>query len=154
MNKLLSGVLAFGLVISGAVDASTLGKDKQDKELYQITEKDIAASPELSDENLKRAASTSASMRCLVDTPAWDRWGSPRCWSVGAARTATAFFSIQNTPTNYEIIWSDSRCSSNSKSCALPIFNYQSITVSATVKNTANNTYVDVQATAHYEGLD
>lgn len=156
MNKLLGSLVVAGLLTTGMAQANSLSsKEKTNSNAndeYSITKRDIAASPELAEESLMRSSSTS--MRCLVDTPRWDQWGSPYCMSVGFARNATAFFQIQNPPANYQIIWSDSRCNSGSVSCALPIRTYQQISLSATVLNTTNNTYVTVQASAQYEGMD
>ncbi|NVJ50907.1 MAG: hypothetical protein HWE13_10905 [Gammaproteobacteria bacterium] len=104
--------------------------------------------------NAPQIQSLTASMKCLVDTPAWDNWGSPNCFSAGFARTTTAFFQIDGGPSsNYRVYWSDSRCSSSSKSCSLPIRQYQTLRLSADVLDLSNNTFSTVQATAHYEGF-
>ena len=93
-------------------------------------------------------------MKCLVDTPAKDHWGYERCFSVGVARTATAVFLIEGAPANFKIIWSDSNCKQNSATCRIPIFQYQTLTVSAYVLDMENMTFDMVHATAMYEGFD
>ncbi|PWK51904.1 hypothetical protein [Pleionea mediterranea] len=106
--------------------------------------------PEMQGAN--KATSGSATMKCLVDTPAWDNWGYGRCFSVGHARSTTAYFQIEGGPSNFRVYWSDSRCSQNSKSCSLPIYQYQSINLTADVLDLSNNSFSSVSATAHYEG--
>lgn len=117
--------------------------------------KEPAMIPEIeADQHLSKSASGSATMKCLVDTPAWDRWGYGQCFSAGNARTTTAFFQIEGGPSsNYRVYWSDSRCSQSSKSCSLPIRQYQTLTVSADILDLSNNTFSSVSATAHYEGF-
>ncbi len=100
------------------------------------------------------AAGSPAKMKCLVDTPAWDSWGYGNCFSVGFARTTTAFFQIDGGPSNNFIVyWSDSRCSQSSKSCSLPIMQYRSVNLSAHILDLSNNTFESTSATAMYEGF-
>ncbi|WP_086933414.1 hypothetical protein [Agarilytica rhodophyticola] len=94
-------------------------------------------------------------MECFVDTPALDQFTRNVCFSVANARTTTAVFRIQGGPSsNFRVIWSDSRCSQNSKSCSLPIFQYRSISISADVLNLSNNQFFSVSAQAFYEGFN
>ncbi len=113
------------------------------------------ALPEL-DEGIQKPGQTraAASMKCFVDTPAFDLFTTGYCHSSGNPRTTTAVFRIDNEPANFTILWSDSRCSSSSDTCFLPIRHFQQITLSATVLNNANNTFSTTSATAHYESFD
>ena len=111
-----------------------------------------AALPELS-QPAEQIRSSSASMSCFVDTPAFDQFTTGFCFSVGTAFMTTAVFRIDNPPSNFTILWSDSRCSSNSLTCFLPIRHFQTITLSATVLNNSNNTFVNTSATARYESF-
>jgi len=153
MRKIFKSTAICAALMSASFYASAeldkKGVDKSEK--YSITQSDIKAVPELSDNVSVQAGSLS--MRCLVDTPAWDLWGTGYCFSTGSARTATAYFQIDNAPSNYTVIWSDTRCSGTSLSCALPIRQYQTIKLDATVLNNSNNTFEQTSATAHYEGL-
>jgi hypothetical protein len=143
MNKYIKSLIA--LTMASAVAASVQAKDDN-----AITAADLKAVPELQQAQ-QTMSSSGASMRCLVDTPAWDYWGSPECFSAGFARSATAYFQIDNGPSNYTVYWSDSRCSSSSLSCVLPISAMRSITLTANVLNHSNNTFATVSATAYYE---
>ncbi|WP_196141188.1 hypothetical protein [Aliikangiella sp. G2MR2-5] len=155
MKKVIKSLVASALVFSftGITYAGSLNVSKSDND-FGISAKDLKNVPELSETSSFVSTSSATSMRCLVDTPAWDRWGSPRCFSAGMARYATAYFQITDAPSNYTVYWSDSRCSSTSLSCSLPIRTYQTINLSATVLNNSNSTFVKVSASAHYEGLD
>ncbi len=145
MYKYMKSILSIGVAIALAQPA--VAEDNS------ITSADLKASPELQASDTP-SATGAASIKCLVDTPKWDRWGSPNCFSAGFARTTTAFFQIDNAPSNYTVYWSDSRCSSTSTSCALPIRTYQSITINATVLDNSNNTFVTLQSRANYEGMN
>ncbi len=113
------------------------------------------ALPELADDDAKsnQNRSGSAAMKCYVDTPAFDLFTFGYCSNAGVARTTTAVFRIDNVPSNFTIIWSDSRCSSTNRTCFLPIRQYQTITLNATVLNNSNNTFSTTSATANYEGF-
>lgn len=96
---------------------------------------------------------TGASMKCFVDTQAYDKYRSGHCYSVGNSRTATAVFKIDGGPdSNFRVHWSDKRCSKTSKNCFLPISWFHSITVSADVLDLSNGTFISTSATAEYEG--
>lgn len=111
--------------------------------------------PELKDSSPQTQATTASatSMSCLVDTINYDQWGSPQCLSTGTETFATAFFRIDNPPSNFTILWSDSRCDSSKTLCSVPIRMFTNITMDATVLDNSNNTFVQVSATAWYEGL-
>ena len=156
-NKMKTLFVALGTFsLAGLVHAADLQTSKKlaKKDDYSITASDYKAAPELLQQSQTiQAASASPKMRCLVDTPAWDYWGSPFCASAGFARYTTAYFQIDNMPSNYIVDWSDDRCNSSSSSCSLPIRNYQTITLTARVLNEDNNTYTTTTATANYEGM-
>ena len=102
------------------------------------------------------ASSTTVRMKCFVDTPAYDHFSYNNCFNAGSARTTSAVFQIEGGPSsNYTVYWSNSACSSTSKTCILPIRWYQSVNLSATIvdKNTTPNTAYSSSATAYYEGL-
>ncbi|MCW8877525.1 MAG: hypothetical protein OQK04_05765 [Kangiellaceae bacterium] len=157
-NKMKTLIVASAaLSLTGLVQAEdlTVSKKTSKKDDYSISAADYKATPELLDQaKISMAASSSPKMKCLVDTPAWDLWGSPFCFSAGFARSTTAYFQIDNMPSNYTVNWSDSRCSSTSRTCALPIRTYQSISLSATVLNHGNNTFTQTSSTAEYEGMN
>lgn len=111
-----------------------------------------AVVPELNDPS-PQTKSSATGMSCLVDTPSYDQWGSPTCISVGNSVYATAFFRIDNPPSNSTIFWSDSRCDSSATTCSVPIRMYTTITMDATVLDHSDNTFDQVSATAWYEGL-
>ena len=114
-----------------------------------IVFEELEASPQLSSANI-----SGEYMECYVDTPAWDEFRKGWCFSVGVARTTSAVFRIQGGPSsNFHIYWSDSRCSATSKTCVVPIRQYQNITMTADVLNKNNNTFFTVSAKAHYEGF-
>jgi len=92
-------------------------------------------------------------IRCFVDTPALDPWQSPNCFNVGFARTTSALFNVFNLPSNFNVLWSDSRCNEGFTSCSLPISFFQQITVTATVLDLDNGTFVQLTSTASYEGF-
>lgn len=109
--------------------------------------------PEYEAEKYAAASSGTPRMKCLVDTPAWDQWGYSVCFSSGYSTYATAYFTIENLPSNYTIYWSDSRCSQTSGTCSVPIRQYQQITMTADVLDRDTNTFVTTSSTAHYEGM-
>jgi hypothetical protein len=154
MNKLIKSgiVLAATLSVSFFASADSMKKQNAASDRFSITASDIKSVPELAD--TKQVFASSPSMKCLVDTPAWDMWGTGTCFSSGFARTTSAYFQIDNAPSNYTVYWSDSRCSSSSLTCVLPIRTYQRITLSATVLNHSNNTFSTTSAKAIYEGMD
>jgi hypothetical protein len=156
MNKLIKSgiVLAATFSVSLFATADSMKKQSGSSNQFSISASDIKSVPELGDSKQVSAASSASSMKCLVDTPAWDNWGVGRCFSAGFARTTSAYFQIDNAPSNYTVYWSDSRCSSSSLSCVLPIRTYQRITLNATVLNNSNNTFTTTSATAMYEGMD
>ena len=96
--------------------------------------------------------SSAIRMKCFVDTPAYDVYTYDFCASAAAARTTTAVFKIDNVPAGSTISWSNSHCQSNNSLCFVPIRQFRSITVNATVLK-PNGTYTTVSATAEYEGL-
>jgi len=155
MKKSIKSTILFAAVMSISVfaNAETKNKDDNKTNLYTITKSDIKSVPELSEGNQIVASSTNPTMKCLVDTPAWDSWGTSYCFSAGFARSATAYFQIDNMPSNFTVYWSDSRCGLTSSSCALSIVNYQQITLSATVLNHSTGTFSTTSSTAHYEGM-
>jgi len=104
---------------------------------------------------LSSAHGSSGYMECFVDTPAWDDFRPGGCMSVGWRRKTTAVFRVQGgADTNFRIYWSHSACSQTSKTCFVPISQYQAITVSADVLDLSNSSFFTVSATARYEGLD
>lgn len=110
--------------------------------------------PELNDQ-APSAVSTLASttMKCFVDTPAYDHYRINVCFAAGHSRTTTAVFAIDGGPsTNYKVYWSDSRCSQSSKTCMLPIRWYETITLSADVLDLSSGTFSSSSASATYEG--
>jgi|GEM_PF-3806668 len=115
----------------------------------------LRAMPELADDLDKSTTNKSATvlMKCYVDTPAYDYFNNNICFSSGFARTTTAVFKVDNAPAGSGIIWSNGNCTANNSTCFVPIRQYQSVNVSATVLK-PNGTYSIVNATAHYEGMD
>ncbi|MGX5173171.1 hypothetical protein ACUR5C_03980 [Aliikangiella sp. IMCC44653] len=146
MKKLIKSALLISAAASFSFSAMASEKG--------ITEADIKAAPELQQANEMQMSSAATGIKCLVDTPRWDRWGSPNCFSVGSARTTTAYFQITNPPANYTIYWSHEGCNSGSATCNLPIRTYQTLVLSATVLDHSNNTFTQVESRAHYEGMD
>lgn len=114
----------------------------------------MKAIPELAEELQNVNKSGSSSMKCLVDTPAFDQFNTGFCFGASFANITTAVFMINNPPANYTILWSNSSCSSQSTYCSVPIRQYDSVNMSATVLNNANNTFTTTSATAYYEGFD
>lgn len=114
----------------------------------------LLALPELADDLKNTSADKSGAirMKCYVDTPAYDHFTYDQCFSMGNARTTTAVFNIENVPAGSTILWSDSSCSNSSTWCLVPIRQYQSKNVSATVLK-PNGTYSTTSATAYYEGF-
>ncbi len=114
----------------------------------------MRAIPELAQELQTANRSGAASMKCLVDTPAFDQFNTGFCFGASFANLATAVFVIDNAPSNFTILWSNSSCSAQSTYCSVPIRQYDSVNMSATVLNNANNTFTTTSATAYYEGFD
>ncbi len=115
----------------------------------------MPALPEVSDAQSKGSQNRSSNprMKCFVDTPAFDLFTFSVCISSGTAFTTSAVFQIDSPPSNFTILWSDSRCNSNLTTCVLPIRQYQQVTLSATVLDNSNNTFTNTSATAFYEGF-
>ncbi|MCO7224183.1 hypothetical protein [Pleionea sp. CnH1-48] len=112
--------------------------------------------PELvaDDRNEATTLNASTSMKCYVDTAAFDHFSNGFCFAASWNRTTTAVFRIDGGPsTNFRIYWSDSRCSQTSKTCMLPISWYQRINLSADILDLSNGTFSSASATAMYEGL-
>ncbi|MEX2499631.1 MAG: hypothetical protein WD397_12245 [Wenzhouxiangellaceae bacterium] len=148
-RKSMVAVTAFAFVLCGGlVSAQDISISDEDALLERFV-------PELKDSSSQTQFTTASAtaMSCLVDTPSFDQWGSPQCFSIGSATFATAFFRIDNPPSNFTILWSDSRCDSSKTMCSVPIRMFHPITMDATVLNNSNNTFVQVSATAWYEGL-
>ncbi|WP_395377425.1 hypothetical protein [Marinicella sp. W31] len=121
-----------------------------DQEAFDLA---LKALPELA-EDLKNPVATKAAprMKCYVDTPAFDLFTYGYCFSVGNARTTTAVFRVDNVPAGAQILWSNSNCTNNQSTCFVPIRQYQTISVTATVLN-PNGTFNQTSATAEYEGF-
>jgi len=130
---------------------SALAKELTVEEDFALA---LKALPEAADDldNSPMNKSSAIRMKCFVDTPAYDLYTYDFCASAGAARTTTAAFKIDNVPAGSTISWSNSHCHSNNSLCLVPIRQYRTITVSATVLK-PNGTYTTVSATAEYEGL-
>jgi len=151
-NKILTHVARSTIVILAFLGTSAIAKEDVDSQLQE--ERLLAAMPEFAQDKDQILKSGSIPrMKCFVDTPAFDNYSYNACFSVGGARTTTAVFKVDNVPSNFTILWSDSRCSSTSTFCLLPIRQYQSIVLNATVLNNANNTFSNTTATAWYEGF-
>ena len=142
-------ILSLAILSSAAFAQQNANQQEFNQALQELSE---SISTEGVDSQIKTGGATA--MSCIVDTIAYDTESIGYCESSGSARIATAIFRIVNPPANYGVNWSDSRCTTNSLTCAVPIVNYRTITMSATVLNNANNTFVTVSATAHYEGLN
>lgn len=109
--------------------------------------------PELLDDQSKGDIRSSGTrMKCYVDTPAYDNFTYGNCVSFGYPTTTTAVFRVDNVPSNFTIIWSDSRCNSSSRDCFLPISHFQTINLSATALDNSNNTFTTTSASASYHG--
>jgi len=136
-------------LIGSAVAQQPANKDELDKL--------VLALPELAEDGKDdpQTRSGSAAMKCFVDTPAFDLYTFGGCFSSGTAPITTAVFKIDGEPSNFTIIWSDSRCGTSSTSdlCLLPIRQYQSLTLNATVLNNDTGTFSTTSATAWYEGF-
>ncbi|MBL4773596.1 MAG: hypothetical protein JKX98_08360 [Alcanivoracaceae bacterium] len=113
----------------------------------------LSAIPEI-EQPPEQIKSTNPAMKCLVDTPAFDRYRFGACISVGWAHTTSAVFKIDFLPSNFTIIWSNSSCNQQSSTCSVSISQYSSITMSATVLDNTNGTFTSTSATAYYEGFD
>ena len=108
---------------------------------------------ELADDVQTISSVSSARMKCLVDTPAYDIYRFGHCFSVGSSRTTKAVFTIDGGPSsNYRVYWSNSSCSQTSKTCMVDIRWYQRITMSADILDLSNGTFTSTSATARYEG--
>lgn len=92
-------------------------------------------------------------MSCFVDTPAFDVKTDNFCFAVGTARTTSACFQVNGVtdPSTSTISWSASGCSGFGF-CLVPIRQYQTVVVSATVTDALGNS-TTVSATARYEGF-
>ncbi|GAB4186229.1 MAG: hypothetical protein Tsb002_10520 [Wenzhouxiangellaceae bacterium] len=150
MGKFISFAAAFSLSLA------VFGIANADDEAMspELMEKIAQNMPELvEDDGANSTRSSHPRMKCFVDTPAFDQFTYGSCFSVGSAQFTTAVFRIDNVPSNFTIIWSDSSCSSSSRDCSLPIRWYQTINLSATVLDNSNNTFSTTSATARYEGF-
>ncbi len=148
--KLLKLTALSTLCITGIISTASA------KELTaeQDFEYALKALPELADdlESNNANKSSATQMKCYVDTLAYDLFTYNYCFSAAWPRTTTAVFAIDNVPAGSTINWSNSNCNANNSVCFVPIRQYQSITVNATVLK-PNGTYSSVSATAEYEGL-
>ena len=152
MKNFSKAALIFSLTVAvlPAVNADSKLVTKKNDNQFSITAQDIKRSQELAEQRVS-IESASTSMRCMVDTVKYDRWGiNGWCMSASSERYATAYFKIDNAPSNFYVYWSDSRCNGLSTSCALPIISNSSITLSADVLNKSNNTFTSTAATAEY----
>lgn len=136
----------------GSISPVSAEEKLSDQEYSEFLDQAAQSMPELNEKSDQQTRSGSG-MSCYVDTLAFDVFTSGYCFSAGNATTTSAVFRIDNPPSNYTILWSDSRCSSSNTLCILPIRRYQSYTISATILNNANNTFTTASATAEYEGL-
>ncbi|MCF6300491.1 MAG: hypothetical protein L3J52_05170 [Proteobacteria bacterium] len=148
-NKLinLSAISAFCLTGLAGVATAEETFDQAEFDL------DMKALPELADDLQNTISNKSASprMQCYIDTAAYDLF-SDNCAAFGFVHTTSAVFRIDSVPSNFTIMWSNSRCNSQSAWCVLPISLYQQIDLSATVLNHSNNTFSTVSSTAEYIG--
>ncbi|MEW5248547.1 hypothetical protein [Microbulbifer discodermiae] len=93
-------------------------------------------------------------MECFVDTALYDEYATPICWGLETRPdrlTTNANFRIRNVPSDFTILWSDDRCSSDRNVCILRIRVYRPITLEAVVLDNSNGTFTSVSATAFYE---
>lgn len=151
LNKLASAFATFAAAIAITSAAGAADEQMMSSELIEKIAKNI---PELvEDKGNNTTRSGNARMKCFVDTPAFDQFTYNICFSVGSAQTTSALFRIDNVPSNFTILWSDSRCNSSSRDCSLPISWYQTINLSATVLNNSNNTFTTTSTIASYEGF-
>lgn len=116
----------------------------------------LQALPEVADDlvSLDSIRASTPRMKCFVDTFAFDLFSFGFCANNGTPRTTTAVFRIDSPPSNFTILWSDSRCDSSRDTCFLPIRHFQQINLSATVLNNANNTFSTTSASALYESFE
>lgn len=156
IGKLKNKLISFGAIIAfcftSLIGITTADQPMDQKEFDQA----LQALPELAEDLASSAqigVGGSPRMKCFVDTPALDIFTFDSCFSVGAARTTTAVFRIDNMPANFTIIWSDSRCNSSSATCFLPIRQFRPLTLNATVLDNDNFTFSRTSATAEYEGF-
>lgn len=151
MNKPMKTLLAISSLSLAGLTGPVEAKELTAEEDFALA---LRALPEAADDldNGASNKSTAIRMKCYVDTPAYDLYTHDFCISAGAARTTTAVFKIDNVPAGSSIIWSNSHCQANNSLCFVPIRQYRSITVNATVLK-PNGSYSSVSATAEYEGL-
>ncbi len=151
MKNKLKTIAAISSLCVASAFSQAMAKELTEQEDFELA---LKALPEVADdlENGPMQKSTAIKMKCYVDTPAYDLYTYNYCASVGAARTTTAVFKVDNVPAGSTINWTNNNCSSNNSLCFVPIRQYQTITVSATVLK-PNGTYSTVSATAEYEGL-
>lgn len=142
-------------IVTAFLTAGIIGTASAQQPAPEEQELLLNAFPELINSDTKgdQVRSGSAFMECFVDTPAFDQFSSPFCLSNGTSFTTSAVFRIANPPSNFTILWSDNRCDSSSLTCILPIRQFQTITLDATVLNNSNSTFVNTSATARYEGF-
>ena len=119
----------------------------------QDFERLLAAIPEIA-EPPAEIKSTNPTMKCLVDTPAFDHYGTGICFGVAWPYSTLVVFKIDYAPSNFTIIWSNPSCSQQSTYCSMSIQHYDPITLSATVLDNSNGTFTTTSATAYYEGYD
>jgi len=96
----------------------------------------------------------SGGMSCLVETIGFDIYEANGCFADSPRPSTLAFFRIDGAPSNFRVLWSDSRCNPNRTICSVPIFPLRPVTMSATVLNLSNNTFFTASATARYEGFE
>jgi hypothetical protein len=96
---------------------------------------------------------TAATMSCLVDTPALDRYTPENCTAViPGAQFATASFRIDPPlPQHFQVFWSDARCNPQKVVCNVTIGVFVPKTMTATVLNVDTMTFFQVSATADFE---
>lgn len=150
LNRKLTLSIATAFLTAGIIGAAYAQDFSEAEEYGQLS----SALPEIADDDAKvDEVRSGALMKCFVDTPAFDNFTSPFCFSNGTAFTTSAVFRIDGEPSNFTILWSDSSCSSSSDTCVLPIRQFETINLSATILDNNNNTFANVSATARYEGF-
>lgn len=101
-------------------------------------------------------SANSAQMECMVDTAAYDQWGTGHCFSFEyTLDTASnvAIWRLKNvTKTISSVIWSDKTtgCSTSATQCSKAIRPYRTHTGTATILYT-DNTWEVVSAVAEFE---
>ena len=122
MNKLLATLLVAGLSTSAVAKQKT------------VTDEQILANWDEAQAITQSAGSIYPRGMCFVDTPAWDNYSYERCGAAGSARTTSMVCTVDgSTLGNFSVNWSDSRCSSSSKTCMLPIRWGETIALSGTL---------------------